>query len=358
MAHNRHTAIRHRLYETIALYYEGIKFYGIVLGYLVAAMATFSLSIIYGRRKGLITPSRHVSKSEIKFLLLFGLPIMTVGFSSYFMIYSDTVVLGFFKNVIQVGYYSAALSLSKLSFLGINALGFIILPVASGLLSSNRRSELNLLYGSVIKWNLVISVPIFLLFFMFPSASLSIAFGSRYGRAAVALQILALGSFINTIVGPSSPALVATGKTRRVALSGLLGASFNLVLSISLIPFLGFIGAAIASVLGSFVYRLLCLTFFVRENDLQPFTLNFVKPLLLSVSLPFAIFIIYRPFIDALSILIILASTFIFSIIAILVTGSLEESDVFILEFVEQLFRKRLNFVRSIGRRFIVRKGL
>lgn len=338
---------------SVLLYYSGQGFYGIILGNVIAAVVTSSLSLVYILRKKYVKFTGHLSASETRFLLLFGLPIMMVGFSSYFMLYADTLILGLFRDAVQVGYYSAALSLSKLSFIGINALGFIILPVASGLISRNRRAELNLLYKTILKWNLVISVPIFLLFFSFPGATLSIAFGSRYGKAAVALQILALGSFINSVIGPSSPSLAATGKTRLVAFSGLLGAGGNILLCVALIPYFGFVGAAIASVSGSFIYRIFCLTFFAGENKLQPFTLNLLKPLILSISVPIVLFAAFRPVLNITTALIFLAGSFVFSIAAILLTASLEESDIFILEFIEHILKRRLRLVRSIGRAFI-----
>jgi O-antigen/teichoic acid export membrane protein len=338
---------------SLILYYSGLRFYGVILGNLIAAAATSSLSFVYALRKGYFRPGKGISASETKFLLLFGIPIMMVGFSSYFMIYADTLILGFFKNAVQVGYYAAALSVSKLSFLGINALGYIILPVASGLVSRRRRGELSHLYKNILKWNLVASVPIFLLFVAFPAGTLTIAFGSRYGKAAIALQILAFGSFINALLGPSSPALAAAGRTRLVALSGLLGAAANILLSVSLIPYLGFVGAAVASVTGSFIYRLFCMVFFAVENKFMPFTMNFLKPLLVSTSFPLLLFVVLRPVLSAPLAVLILIGTSSFTVFAILITASLEEADVFILEFIEHLFGRKLSLVRKIGRVFL-----
>jgi O-antigen/teichoic acid export membrane protein len=235
-------------------------------------------------------------------------------------------------------------------------MGFIILPVASGLLSKKRGVELNLLYRNLLKWGLVIAVPVFLLFIDFPTATLSIAFGYRYGKSALALQVLAFGSFINSVIGPSSPALAATGKTKKVALSGLSGAGGSILLCLILIPPFGFVGAALASVIGSFFYRSLCLVFFARENGLQPFNANFLKPLLLSVLVPYVFFAVFKPELTLYLAILMLAGTFAFTIISILITASLEESDIFILEFAEHILKRRLKLVRRIGRKFIVSK--
>src|SRR4030067_3099292 len=97
------------------------------------------------------------------------------------------------------------------------------------------------------KWNLAVTLPFFLVIFLFSESVLNAIFGSSYVQAGYALRILAIGAFIPVILGPNAATLVVIGRTKLNMIDDLIGAVMNISLNLLLIPTMGIIGAAIAS---------------------------------------------------------------------------------------------------------------
>lgn len=79
--------------------------------------------------------------------------------------------------------------------------------------------------------------------------AIGILAGSRYIEAGLPLSIVSVGLIVHGLSTALLSALVALGKTSRVALAVLLASSVGLALSILLVPLLGVVGAALSRTL-------------------------------------------------------------------------------------------------------------
>ncbi len=337
------------------LYFTGMGFYGVVIGYLISTVIVAALSVIYAQRKSLFTFIGRDTSRESRFLVAFGLPLLIAGAFSYLFNYADTLLLGVFRDASAVGQYSAALSLGRIIFFGINAASFILLPVAAELFSRSQFRELRDSYTTATKWNLVLSVPLLFLFLFFPTDTLATAFGLKYVEAREMLQLLAVGNFIASVLGPAPILLTALGRTKLVALNGGVSAVGNVVASLILIPAYGGMGASAASVVGLLLYQGLALSEMYREGRLHPFRAEYAKPLAASLIVPGIILSLLHPTLQIAGIVVVFFILAIFSVFAVLGTGSVEQADVFLVEFAESLLKRRLTFVRRIGAFFVER---
>ena len=76
---------------------------------------------------------------------------------------------------------------------------------------------------------------------------LTFVFGAAYAQGATALAVLCFGQLLNAAVGPVGVLLNMSGHERDTLIGVSMASGANVILNLLLIPFLGLLGAAIAS---------------------------------------------------------------------------------------------------------------
>lgn len=272
----------------LAVILLNLPFIVVFYAYLAALILTFVALILYTVKKlpqPIIFSTGKADTSIMKELLIFSLPLLGTAMLGMIIFWADTLMLGYFKAPETVGLYNAAYPLAYFISVPLTALALIYIPVASGLYSQNLITELRRDYTILTKWFSFLTLPIFLVLCLFPEAVLNLFFGSAYVAAAPALRILSLGFIINNLLGPNGNTLIAMGESRFIMWSVLAAATLNVILNIVLIPPLGIVGAAIASVVS---LSLVNIIFSVKLYSLcraQPLSKNLLKPLIASIVL-------------------------------------------------------------------------
>ncbi|MBS3095419.1 polysaccharide biosynthesis C-terminal domain-containing protein [Candidatus Woesearchaeota archaeon] len=248
------------------------------------------------------------------------------------MLWTDTLLLGYFKTPVEVGIYSAAMPTAQLLFIFPNALMVIFLPVISGM-QDFKSPEFATVFRIVTKWIFLVNIIPLALFIIYPRQILSIVFGNAYSSGDASLVILSMGFFISHLALSSNNVLLALGKTKLVFMNNFIGSIANLVLNILLIPKYGIIGASVAT---SFSFVLMSLLMFAESwhfTKIMPFNLNILKSVFsIIISLLLVNYLVGRYSISNIS-SIILASVLLLLLYAIFlfVTKALEKEDYYIL---------------------------
>ena len=354
---------------------EGLGLTGALLAYLLSALVTLvGLTAYTLSRRGRpwerpLDPQRVLSAdyetNTAASLLLFALPLGLVAVAAATVGTADTIVLGVLSptHTQVVGPYNAVLPMARLVALGGASLGYIMLPVSSHLHRVGDLRELRRSYTTITKWILLITLPFFLLFFFLPGPSLSFVYGSAlnapgYGNAAVLLQITALGSFLATLMGPSSSVLIGLGKLRLLLYDTVASALTDVLLSVALVPFLGSEGAAIAFASATALLPVLCVVQTHLLEGIHPFHGVLARPLL-TLSLPTAALLLVATsrgwdpsgwWLPGL-----FAALFVGYFVAIPATRSVEMEDGHLLSVVETYLGRPLPFLRRLGRYFVKR---
>jgi O-antigen/teichoic acid export membrane protein len=336
----------------------GLSFLGIFYAYLASiALTCIAFAVYTAKKLPISVKGENVNAHSLrKELLIFSLPLLAVSILGMIMTWTDTLMLGYFKTPDIVGLYNAALPLASLIPVVLTSMIFLYVPIASQLYSQNLMDELRRNYAILTKWMFALSLPLFLIIFLFPETVLNTLFGSRYIEASIALQILALGMFIHTFLGPNGATLIITGKTRFLMWTSLIGAIMNIALNIFLIPLLGIVGAAIASAASLAVINVLNSTWLYLLFRIHPFTKNYIKPILTSVLLVFVIFTLVRSIVDGIPFWLLLLLLIIFMGaygLSILLTKSFDKEDMMMLLAIEERLGMNLTAIKKILRRFV-----
>lgn len=265
-------------------------------------------------------------------------------------------MLGFFKTPGDVGLYNAALPLVQFLPIVFGATAFLYIPLMSQLYAKGQMDEIKRSYIVLTKWIFAATLPIFLIFVLFPEATLNILFGTRYIGAALALQILSLGFFIHAIFATAGNALYVMGKIGFLMWSVIIAAVANIALNIVLIPPLGAAGAAIATASALALRSFLWSARLYSLNKVHPFTKNYLKPTIVSVVIALIIYALVKNLITVIPFWLLPVLFIVFLgvyALSVLLTRSFDKEDIMLLLTIEERLGVNLEPIKRILKKFL-----
>ncbi|MCI4366947.1 MAG: flippase [Thermoplasmata archaeon] len=320
-----------------------------VLSYLIATILLAAYTIRYLPPLLRHSPHDDTPMDSTAQISLFELTLTLFGVASLNLLtqYADTILLAVYRSTEVVGYYTASMTIARLFLVSNSALMYLYLPVSSRLRSTGDMSAVRRSYVTSARWTAATTLPLFMICFFDPKEVLGFAFGKNYLIAAESLQILAIGSLLSVIVGPSPAALAGLGQPRYNMAYGLFSLSANIGLSLALIPSMGLIGASVAWSVARVIYPGLCLLHLAVGYKVDPFESTFVRPVLAASVVLVPVFFILHP-IGSVFVWVPLAflAAFTVTLIAFPVTRSMERGDLAILGVFESAIRVKLPRLR------------
>jgi O-antigen/teichoic acid export membrane protein len=213
----------------------------------------------------------HTKAEELRYrtLLSVALPMMLA--SSLFMImnWTDTLILGAFKNGEEVGIYNVALKVSMLTSIALMAINSIAAPKFAEMWGNKDMIGLDRVVKQSTKIIFWTSFPILIIFLIFPTYILK-AFGNEFVTGATVLIILTFGQFINAISGSTCTILSMTGNQVIVQNILIFSIIINLILNYSLVENYGMIGVAVATVISTMTWNFSMIFFIWKKFGFVP----------------------------------------------------------------------------------------
>ena len=168
----------------------------------------------------------------------------------YFLGYTnlDTVMLGFIKTDIDVGYYNAAVKIKSVLLGIVTSLGSVLLPRASYYIEHHEMDEFRRITKKALNFVFLISVPLTVYFILYAKEGILFLSGDAYISAVLPMQIIMptiIFIGLTNIMGIQM--LVPLGREKIVLYSEVAGAIVDLILNAILIPRLSSAGAAIGT---------------------------------------------------------------------------------------------------------------
>lgn len=165
----------------------------------------------------------------------------------------DTVMLGFMKEDVDVGYYNAAVKVKTILLSLVSSLGSVLLPRMSYYAKEHMKMKFMETTSMALNFTMLISFPLALYFSMFSAECIRFLAGNGYAGAVAAMQIITIAIIpigLTGILGVQ--VLTAIEKEKYVLYSVIVGATLDFILNLLLIPSLGATGAAFATMLAEF----------------------------------------------------------------------------------------------------------
>ena len=224
--------------KTDLLYYGCYTVFGVLGGNIF----NFFRLRKYFHRENIIFSELHIKRHVKPVLKVFSFSVVT---SIYLQL--NTVLLGFLKNALAVGYFAAATKVMQMLLTMSACLGSVMMPRASHLIAENKEDEFNRLIQKSYDFTLAIALPMTIgLIFCAPSLITALC-GVKFEHSILPSQIIApiiLMVAISNVFGIQ--VLFPKGKINIVTLCCGIGAVADLILNLCLIPLFSYIGTSIA----------------------------------------------------------------------------------------------------------------
>jgi len=230
------------------------------------ALSTTFIMILGGLlwRKGTADLRGVAGEFDLRELMTTSTPLFWVDFTILVMGMTDTLLLGILATSTDVGIYDTAKRVSMLAASMLSAISMVVAPKFASMYANNEIAQLGRLARNSAKFVTVISLPYVLLFLIVPDWILGV-FGSEFSEGAPALMVLALSGFVNAFTGSVGFILVMTGNEKLMRNNAIATSIFKIILQMSLIPFLGFLGAAIATAIADATRNLISVYLVYRQ---------------------------------------------------------------------------------------------
>jgi O-antigen/teichoic acid export membrane protein len=218
---------------------------GAVIAHLAATLIVLFLSLFLWRSA---VPSRTGPPSafDARLLLATSLPLFLVASMYLLMNWTDTVMLGIWRESGVVGQYGVAMRTAMLTSFILVAVNSIVAPKFAALYAENDRLALSGVarYASLL--TTAFALPVLAVFVLFPRTVLSL-FGPQFPEASTVLVVLAGAQFLNVLTGSVGYLLIMSGHEKLMRDIVIAAALFNVLLNALLIPPVGIEGAAVAT---------------------------------------------------------------------------------------------------------------
>lgn len=173
------------------------------------------------------------------------LPLWLVMFVGQLIQWSGNIFLGLWSTPSEVALFTAAQRTAMLMIFVLTAINTVVAPKFAHLHKTNKLDELAGVAYYSARLLSVVSLPILIVMFVFPKQILSL-FGEGFEDAAIYLQILAIGQFINAITGSVGYLLSMSGNEKELRNSSLVSGVIVISLCVILVPIFNGVGAAVA----------------------------------------------------------------------------------------------------------------
>lgn len=161
--------------------------------------------------------------------------------------YADVVLIGYFLNNADVGVYRIALQFSTLAVFTTAALRATLWPKVSrwGKMEETKRIENS--FSSAVNYSLILAIPVFVGGFLLGDSLLYFFYGDEFAQGYKTLIILLIVQVINVFQYFITMYLSALNHQKEAFKVTAVAVVANIILNLILIPALGILGAAIAT---------------------------------------------------------------------------------------------------------------
>ncbi len=208
--------------------------------------------------------------SAMSWYVLFSscLPLWLVMFVGQLIQWSGSIFLGIWSTPSEVALFTAAQRTAMLMIFVLTAINTVVAPKFAHLHKSQNYEQLASVAYYSARLLSVVSLPILIIMFVFPKEILAL-FGEEFDNAAIYLQILAVGQFVNAITGSVGYLLSMSGNEKDLRNSSIVSGLIVITLSLILVPLYGGLGAAISVAIAIAMQNLLAVHWVKKRLDIN-----------------------------------------------------------------------------------------
>jgi len=224
---------------------RGYGISGAVLGLLLAQLlVSLLLAFRIISELGVVFPTFAHARSYLSL----GLPTVPSNLSYWIVNSSDRYVISIFWGAVAVGYYSPGYTIGYSIVLAVTPVSVILLPTLSAYFDNHRLDHVKTTLSYCLKYFLALAIPAAFIISLLSKQILTILSTPDIAAQGYAVTpYITASALLFGIYGLIGNVLVLEKRTPLLGTIWLLAAALNLVLTLFLVPRIGIIGAAIAT---------------------------------------------------------------------------------------------------------------
>jgi len=207
-------------------------------------------------------------------------PLALAGIFSMICANIDSVMMGYWNQIIQTGWYNAAYKI----------VNFILIP--TGLISSSfypvlskfaffgevekAKEQLQDIWDRQMKLMIILALPLAIGGVVLAPKIINFIYGSAYTPSVLAFRILIIMAGIIFLHTPFNQILIASNQQKKFFYVMILGTITNIALNLILIPKFSFYGAAFAILFTHILILFSALAFTAKFTSVNPFDFKFI----------------------------------------------------------------------------------
>jgi len=274
-----------RLFLVLGLVAAGFGAIGALWGYVISLVIATVIGFAYlYRTVGRYRDATADTESGLgRRIAEYAVPVMATNASLVLDKRVDTFLVGYFLSPVAVSYYVIGGKIVSFIIAPISALGFTISPTLGAQKAAGNDERVSRIYEQTLVNSLLLYFPAGAGLILVAEPVIALLFGPEYSGAVGVVQVLGPYVVLNAVVQISDNGLDYLGRARERAVARLLTAGLNVVLNIVLIPAIGVVGAAVATVVTRALYTAANVVILYSELDFRPgFILRKISLILLS----------------------------------------------------------------------------
>jgi O-antigen/teichoic acid export membrane protein len=260
-----------RFVFAIGLVILGYGVWGALTGYIVgyALVSIPGLLALDLRFYRYLEVNSSIEPGLRKRIAEYSAPLTVTSAATGVSTYIDTILIGFFLNPASVGFYILAKQFSQFVETPAHALGFSLAPTYGAEKAQDDVQRASNVYETSLRYTLVFYIPAAGGLVLIAEPMIRYVFSPEYLAAVPVLRILAIYIVFRSVATITADGLNYLGRARSRALIETSTVVLNVLLNILLIPRIGIVGAAIATVISYTTFTAIIIYIISLELDLR-----------------------------------------------------------------------------------------
>lgn len=215
---------------------------GLVGGFIAGMIAGGLFSLRYLRLR-----LARFTAAHLKNLFTFSFWIFLSGSGAIVFSYADTILLSYYMTTADVGIYRIAFQFTAAATFTTLALHTTLFPKISRWHADGALDRVTLSLARAVTYSLLLAVPVAVGGWILGDRLLYFFYGAGFAAGAPALAVLLLVQVVNVFMYLQTMCLNAIDRPRESFYATGTAAVVNILLDLALIPLLGIVGAAVAT---------------------------------------------------------------------------------------------------------------
>ncbi|MCQ4333114.1 flippase [Natronomonas sp. F2-12] len=239
-----------RFVFAIGLVLLGYGVWGAFVGYIISfiLVSMLGLGLVYVRFYRAVEADATVAHTLRRRIAEYTVPLTATNTARAIDLHIDTILVGFFLTPVSVGFYVLAKQITQFLETPAYAVGFSLAPTFGAEKARENVQRSAQMYETSLVYSLLVYLPASVGVVLVSEPAIQYVFGTAYLGAVPVLQVLALYVVFRSMTTITENSLDYLGRARSRAIIKLPTVGLNIVLNVLLIPRLGVVGAALATV--------------------------------------------------------------------------------------------------------------